>query len=176
MTPGRTCSAQLPLRTVYDLVLQEAQESLDFARVTAVRQVAGVDARSYPRGQADPAALADPSAALRLLLCHYPSVVGRLPLGSFQLVLSGHLHGGQIVLPLPRKRLTLAHPRSRYVSGLYETSAGPIHVSPGTGTTFIPFRFFARPEVTELVLRSSAYDPFMETVSIGAPGDCGQAA
>jgi predicted MPP superfamily phosphohydrolase len=26
-------------------------------------------------------------------------------------------------------------------------------VSPGTGTTFVPFRLFARPEVTELVLR-----------------------
>ena len=28
-----------------------------------------------------------------------------------------------------------------------------MHVSPGTGTTFVPFRFFSRPEVTELVLR-----------------------
>ena len=31
-------------------------------------------------------------------------------------------------------------------------TAGVMHVSPGTGTTFVPFRFFARPEVTELVL------------------------
>ena len=31
-----------------------------------------------------------------------------------------------------------------------------MHVSPGTGTTFVPFRFFARPEVTELVLRRGA--------------------
>ena len=30
-----------------------------------------------------------------------------------------------------------------------------VHVSPGLGTTFVPFRFFARPEVTELVVRSS---------------------
>jgi predicted MPP superfamily phosphohydrolase len=30
-----------------------------------------------------------------------------------------------------------------------------MHVSPGTGTTFVPFRLFARPEVTELVLRSA---------------------
>jgi predicted MPP superfamily phosphohydrolase len=28
-----------------------------------------------------------------------------------------------------------------------------LHVSPGLGTTFVPFRFFARPEATELVLR-----------------------
>jgi predicted MPP superfamily phosphohydrolase len=29
-----------------------------------------------------------------------------------------------------------------------------MHVSPGLGTTFLPFRFFARPEATELTLRS----------------------
>jgi predicted MPP superfamily phosphohydrolase len=29
-----------------------------------------------------------------------------------------------------------------------------MHVSPGLGTTFVPFRFGARPEATELVLRS----------------------
>jgi hypothetical protein len=32
-----------------------------------------------------------------------------------------------------------------------------LHVSPGIGTTFVPFRFFARPEVTELVVRSTAW-------------------
>jgi predicted MPP superfamily phosphohydrolase len=30
-----------------------------------------------------------------------------------------------------------------------------MHVSPGLGTTFVPFRFFARPEATELVLHSA---------------------
>ena len=43
-------------------------------------------------------------------------------------------------------------------SGLYETDAGLMHVSPGTGTTFVPFRFFARPEVTELVLRRAHWN------------------
>jgi predicted MPP superfamily phosphohydrolase len=28
-------------------------------------------------------------------------------------------------------------------------------VSPGLGTTFVPFRFFARPEATELVLQTA---------------------
>jgi predicted MPP superfamily phosphohydrolase len=30
-----------------------------------------------------------------------------------------------------------------------------MHVSPGLGTTFLPLRFFARPEATELVLRAA---------------------
>jgi predicted MPP superfamily phosphohydrolase len=39
------------------------------------------------------------------------------------------------------------------VAGLYRRSAATLHVSPGLGTTFVPFRFFARPEATELVLQ-----------------------
>ena len=53
-----------------------------------------------------------------------------------------------------RNRLLLAHPRSRYRNGVYRRRTTTMHVSPGLGTTFVPFRFFARPEATELVLRS----------------------
>jgi uncharacterized protein len=115
--------------------------------------VVGVHPETYRERRARPDALVDPDGALRLLLCHFPGIVQRIPGASFDLILSGHLHAGQICLPLPRRRVTLAHPRARFVSGLYKTEAGTMHVSPGTGTTFVPLRFFARPEVTELVLR-----------------------
>ena len=94
-------------------------------------------------------------ATFRLLLCHFPGIVRRIPSASFDLILAGHLHAGQISLPLGRRRIGLAHPRAQRVAGIYETPAGLMHVSPGTGTTFVPFRFFARPEVTELVLRKT---------------------
>jgi predicted MPP superfamily phosphohydrolase len=113
----------------------------------------GVDPISYRDRRAAPHQLVDPSTRVRLLLCHFPGIADRLPEKSFDLILSGHLHAGQICLPWPGRRITLAHPRARLVSGLYETDGGTMHVSPGTGTTFVPFRFFARPEVTELVLR-----------------------
>ena len=116
--------------------------------------VVGLDPQAYRAGRSRPTALVDPDAGFRLLLCHFPSVVDRIPPGAFDLVLSGHLHAGQICLPLSHsRRLTLAHPRARFVAGVYETPSAVMHVSPGTGTTFVPFRFFARPEVTELVLR-----------------------
>jgi hypothetical protein len=118
-------------------------------------QIVGVDPRSYRRGTARPSRLADPRADLRILLCHFPNVVDRLPPGSFHLVLSGHLHAGQITLPTPRRRIPLAHPRWRYFHGLYERPGGVLHVSAGLGTTFVPFRFLARPEATELVLVES---------------------
>ena len=117
--------------------------------------IAGVDPVSYRAGRARPDRLVEDVAAFRLLLCHFPGIVDRMPPNAFDLILAGHLHAGQICVPTPRGRITLAHPRARFVSGVYETSAGVLHVSPGTGTTFVPFRFFARPEVTELVLRRS---------------------
>lgn len=117
-------------------------------------QIVGVDAESYPRGFSRPWDLADPDTDLRILLCHFPGVERRLSPGAFHLVLAGHLHAGQIVVPYPGGRVTLAHPGARFVSGLYPVAGGTMHISSGTGTTFVPFRFFARPEVTELVLVS----------------------
>jgi len=130
----------------------------DEARIVELRglpvQIAGVDPRSYSHGRASAHELADLSAMLRILLCHFPGVARRLPPGSFDLVLSGHMHAGQIVLPYPGGRLLLAHPLARESRGLYRYGPTTLHVSPGLGTTFVPFRFFARPEVTELVLRA----------------------
>jgi predicted MPP superfamily phosphohydrolase len=117
-------------------------------------QVVGVDPRSYRAGASEPWQLVDESADLHILLCHYPYVLDVLPPGIFDLVLSGHMHDGQISLPLGRKRrYRFAHPRTRYAAGLFVRPGGTMHVSPGLGTTFVPFRFFARPEATELVLQ-----------------------
>jgi uncharacterized protein len=118
-------------------------------------QVVGVDPRTYAVRMARPEERADPDADLRILLCHFPGIACRLPLGAFQLVLSGHLHAGQIVVPFPGRKLRLAHLRARDVEGVYRYGDTTLHVSPGLGTTFVPFRFFARPEVTELVVRSA---------------------
>jgi predicted MPP superfamily phosphohydrolase len=103
------------------------------------------------------AQLADPEADLRILLFHFPDVVRHLPPGAFDLVLAGHLHGGQICIPTPRGKVRLEHLRAPHWEGLHDTPAGTLHVSRGLGTSFVPFRFLARPEATRLVLRSAAH-------------------
>ena len=115
-------------------------------------QIVGVDPQTYAAHRAHPEKLADPAASLRILLCHFPGIV-RLP-DSFHLILAGHFHAGQIVVPFPGGKLRLAHLRAHDVEGIYRRGSSVLHVSPGLGTTFVPFRFFARPEVTELVVRS----------------------
>jgi predicted MPP superfamily phosphohydrolase len=116
-------------------------------------QLVGVDPRSVLRRRARPAELADPDADLRVLLCHFPRIIAEVPPGVFQLILAGHVHDGQINIPYGRGKLRLGEPRARYASGIYRTPAGTLHVSPGLGTTLVPFRFFARPEATELLLQ-----------------------
>jgi predicted MPP superfamily phosphohydrolase len=120
-------------------------------------EIVGLHPSSYLAGaEALAIDLADPDAGLRILLCHYPEVVDRLPPGAFQLVLAGHVHSGQINIPTPFGLLHCAHPWARYTQGLYRRPGGVLHVSPGLGTTFVPFRFLARPEATMLVLESPA--------------------
>jgi uncharacterized protein len=137
--------------------LREAELLRDESATVTLRgarvQLVGVDPLSYRRRRAFPAQLADGEADLRILLCHFPALAPRLPDGVFQLVLSGHLHAGQLALPYLRERVSLAHPRERQIVGLYRFGSTTLHVSPGTGTSMLPLRLFARPEVTELVLR-----------------------
>jgi hypothetical protein len=129
----------------------------DQSLVTELRgvpvEIAGVDPRSWLSYRTS--RFEESDAPLRILLCHFPRALDHVPAGRWQLILSGHLHGGQIVLPYGREnRLLLAHPSSRYRQGIYVKGGTTMHISPGLGTTFVPFRYFARPEATELVLRS----------------------
>jgi predicted MPP superfamily phosphohydrolase len=120
--------------------------------------IAGTDPRSaFVRGRPGPAELAvgRDEADLRILLVHYPRQIARLPAGAFDLVLAGHMHDGQIAVPWPGGKIRFAHVSAEYNRGVYRSPGGTLHVSAGLGTTFVPFRFAARPEVTELTLRSS---------------------
>lgn len=122
------------------LVDESRSVELKGARV----QIAGTEPRPEAAAPAP-----DHEAAFRILLTHYP----RLRDEGYPLVLAGHMHGGQIALPYPGGKLRLAHLRAPLAQGLYRRGNVALHVSPGLGTTFVPFRFFARPEATELVLR-----------------------
>ena len=124
---------------------------VDESRALEVRgvgvQIAGAGPHAW-----GPRPKADLDTDLRILLSHYPT----LSVGGYQLVLSGHMHAGQIVVPYPGGKVRLAHLRSHLTEGVFRERGVTLHVSPGLGTSLVPFRFFARPEVTELVLRSSS--------------------
>src|SRR5207244_1516488 len=70
---------------LYDL--EPATLLADDSRTIELRgravQIVGVDPRTYRRRLARPERLADPDADLRILLCHYPDVVDKVPPGVF---------------------------------------------------------------------------------------------
>ena len=89
--------------------------------------------------------------AKRILLAHYPLVVENIKEGAYDLILSGHGHGGQVRLPFIGA-LIVPYGVNGYQVGTYSTPAGRLHVSSGLGTYYLPVRFFCRPEITLIEL------------------------
>ena len=117
-------------------------------------QICGIDDCQYGYADFDGTARqADPGAGVRVLLTHSPEAVQWAGDGTYDLVLAGHTHGGQICLPHPTKgRILLSTSGSAFGSGLYRINGVDMHVSPGVGTTLLPFRLLRRPEITLLEL------------------------
>jgi predicted MPP superfamily phosphohydrolase len=99
-------------------------------------------------------AIADTTAAdACLLLSHNPDVAETLRDRRVGLVLSGHTHGGQFVLPGIGAPFVPSRYGEKYLRGRVEAPATTVYVSRGLGTTVSPMRFGARPELTLITLR-----------------------
>jgi predicted MPP superfamily phosphohydrolase len=90
------------------------------------------------------------SAAFPILLAHHPHAFDLAAAGGIPLTLSGHTHGGQIMLTK-----TIGAGRIyKYWSGLYEKGPAKLVVSNGVGNWF-PLRINAPAEIVYLTLRSA---------------------
>lgn len=88
----------------------------------------------------------------RIVLMHEPELAERLPPASADLVLAGHTHGGQITLPKLEPLITRLFSGSHYVGGMYQVKGMPLYVNRGLGTTGLPIRIRAQPEITAIRL------------------------
>lgn len=121
-------------------------------------EVAGLDDPHIERHDLR-VALRDRPGALGLAVVHSPDPVPELAALGYDLVLSGHTHGGQVRLPFVGALVTNSAIPTRLSMGVSRFGHAYLHVSPGLGTSkFAPFRFLCRPEATliELVPRSGA--------------------
>jgi len=92
-------------------------------------------------------------AALGLAVVHSPDPAPELAALGYDLILSGHTHGGQVRLPLVGAIVTNSQMPTRLCRGLSRLGPSLLHISPGLGTSkFAPFRFLCRPEATILEL------------------------
>jgi predicted MPP superfamily phosphohydrolase len=116
--------------------------------------LAGVDDPVTLRDDVYTAVSAIPEGAFRILLSHTPDVLKSLPSSGEGLVLSGHTHGGQVVLPLLGPILNHSSLKPGFVSGMIRRENTLLLVSNGFGVNrFFPFRFRCKPEAHTIHLR-----------------------
>lgn len=136
--------------------------------------LAGVDDPYY--GHADLEAALDgiPPDRFTLLLAHSPQIATQAARAGVDLMLSGHTHGGQVILPglgaiktqnpLARGMASGLWDRKRLAAILGFDPGGDlqVYISRGIGVATLPFahkvspRFLCRPEVTLLTLRCAS--------------------
>jgi predicted MPP superfamily phosphohydrolase len=89
---------------------------------------------------------------LKILLAHEPDV-GLVAAEHFDLQISGHTHGGQVIVPFGVGPLILPTRGKKFAVGLYRYRKILIYVSKGIGISPLPkplVRFNCRPEVSVL--------------------------
>jgi len=88
-----------------------------------------------------------------IVLSHEPDVADKLLEYSIDLLLAGHSHGGQVNLPFANYLPSLGE---KYVRGFYDFDnfrQTKVYVNIGLGTSTIPMRFMAAPELTVITLK-----------------------
>jgi hypothetical protein len=97
-----------------------------------------------------------PGADHRIVISHAPDFVDSLPV-EVDLVLAGHTHGGQVVLPFLGPLTTATRLPRVYAGDVHDYRGTPLHVSRGIGMErgfAPPVRFLCPPEICLLDLRA----------------------
>jgi uncharacterized protein len=124
-------------------------ESVTIERGGARIHLAGIDdAHFYRVDNIEKAASGIPHEEFSILISHTPEIYRQAAHADFDLLLSGHTHGGQICLPggIPIT-LDSVLPRA-FGAGPWKYHDMIGYTSTGAGTTIVPTRFNCRPEIT----------------------------
>jgi predicted MPP superfamily phosphohydrolase len=128
------------------VVLRDARTRLALRGETL--DLAGI--RFWTRRVADIAHVLRGASPNVILLAHTPMRFAEATALAVPLVLSGHTHGGQIVLPWVGAVAAREFP---VVAGVARRESTTIFVSRGVGTVYVPVRLNCPPEVAILTLK-----------------------
>jgi predicted MPP superfamily phosphohydrolase len=127
-------------------VLRDARTRLTIRR----EPVDLVGIRFWTKRQSDIADLVRETAPTTILLAHDPRRITEAAALNIPLVLSGHTHGGQVVLPgigaVAARKFPIA-------AGTLRRDQTTMFVSRGVGTIYVPVRIDCPPEVAVLTLQ-----------------------
>jgi predicted MPP superfamily phosphohydrolase len=114
-----------------------------------VLEIAGIN--FWTRRPADIATAVRGARGPLVLLAHDPRRIDEAVALRVPLILSGHTHGGQVVLPLIG---AVAARKFPVPGGTLQRLNTTLHVSRGIGTVFLPYRLNCPPEVSVLTLQN----------------------
>jgi predicted MPP superfamily phosphohydrolase len=124
-------------------------ESIAIRRGADTVYLAGVDDAHFYRADNIEKAAADiPEQSVSILLSHTPEIYRQAAHAGFDLMLSGHTHGGQICLPGGVPVLLEADLPRALGAGLWRHEGLVGYTSVGIGSSVVPVRFNNRPEIT----------------------------
>jgi predicted MPP superfamily phosphohydrolase len=99
-----------------------------------------------------------PDDAPVIVLSHDPDQFPTVP-GRVALTVSGHLHGGQVGVPVVRRPFIPSRFGERYAAGHVVEGGRHLYVTTGIGTTGWPIRLFTPPEAIVLRLMPASGRP-----------------
>ena len=115
--------------------------------------IAGVDDVWEEQNRLDEVLMKLPKSSAAILLAHEPDYADTTAMtGGFGLQLSGHTHGGQIVVPF-HGALLMPHLGMKYPSGLYKVGEMWQYTNRGVGMAAPNVRLNCRPEITVFNLK-----------------------
>jgi predicted MPP superfamily phosphohydrolase len=124
-------------------------------RGESMLHIAGVDDFWERKSRLDLVLNQLPESGAAVLLAHEPDFADQSAAsGRFDLQLSGHSHGGQVVVPMVGP-LVLPYLGQKYPSGLYKVGSMLQYTNRGLGMVKPQFRFNCRPEITVFTLQTS---------------------
>lgn len=89
-----------------------------------------------------------------ILVSHNPDYVEEIKTKKIDLVLSGHTHGGQVTLFGLWAPSIPSRYGQKYRTGIVDTKFTKVVISNGVGMVGLPVRFFARPDIIIITLKS----------------------
>jgi len=88
-----------------------------------------------------------------ILMAHEPDIFVDVP-DRFAVTLSGHTHGGQVLLPFIGRPVVPSEFGQRFAYGHVHEGGRDLIVSAGLGCSILPVRFGVPPEITVVTLRA----------------------
>jgi predicted MPP superfamily phosphohydrolase len=90
-----------------------------------------------------------------IVLTHDPAIFADVPKRA-AMILAGHMHGGQVYLPVLGALITPGRAPRRHAYGLIREKGRVMYVSAGIGTSIIPVRLNMPPEIALVTVRANS--------------------